>query len=112
MKTRGVENGTPIDGNNLCRSCRYSTIARGLSENQQIVKCSVLNKTVNFKVVNCSNYDDKSKPSLISMSQIAWSLVTDRKKQTIGFVSPKEFYKNKDNYETPPGNNPGHFLDV
>lgn len=67
MKTRGVEDGTKVDGKGLCLSCRNACIMRGHNEKQQFVYCRASSEAVKFKVLECTDYDDKSKPSLGSM---------------------------------------------
>ena len=100
MKTRGVEQGTLVDGKNLCLSCRNATVLRGYTEKDQIIKCCYLDQGyLKFNVLECSEYSDKTKPSRHDMYQIAWPLVTNKAKNSIGFISPQEFNKNKGSYE-------------
>jgi len=102
MKIRGVEAGTLVDGKNLCLSCRHATVIRGASEKHQIIECAQLgyyDNRINFKVLECGDYSDKTRPSRSDMEQIAWVIVTDKKKNSIGFVSPKEFKANKERYD-------------
>ncbi len=45
---------------------------------------------MSFKVVECTNYDDKSIIPLYEMKAIAWVLRTDKSGKKIGFVDPSQ----------------------
>jgi len=104
---RGVQNGTPF-GPRLCDRCRMAQIMRGdgLQDN---VYCRSTAQHVRLRVVECNSFDDKSRPSLWDMTQMAWVLATSSGGRVIGFVSAKEF-RNKHGedpimpgYPPPPG---------
>ena len=42
-------------------------------------------------VVTCSEYEDKRTPSLWPLEKIAWRVSADKRKKTLGFVSPLEW---------------------
>lgn len=89
---RKVKFGTPIhDGPALCESCKLSTIVRGRTINEEIVKCSELNRVIRFVVRSCNEYRNRNEPSLQDLRDIAWELRTDKSGQKIGFVSSKEY---------------------
>lgn len=95
-----VHNGTPVhNGPSLCRSCRFATVVSGTRLDEEMVVCSNLsrpNDLIRFKVVQCSAYNDKSKPSLDAMQTIAWALCTDKSGRKIGFLSPHEAKQRED----------------
>lgn len=90
VKVRG---GTASSGEpSLCVSCRWATIIRGESLNNEIVSCGSLSRPsqrITFRVTSCNSYNDRSAPSLNDMQQMAWVLRTD-KKNRIGFVPAKD----------------------
>jgi hypothetical protein len=85
-----VQGGTVEQGkSSLCVSCRYATVVRGRSLQEEIVECSQLSgghNLIRFPVTSCSGYLNRCHPSLREMEEIAWVLRTDRDKKHIGFV--------------------------
>jgi hypothetical protein len=85
-----VKGGTADHGRaSLCESCRSSTIVRGARLGEEIVECARLsfeNARVPFPVVSCSDYSDRSRPSLREMEEIAWVLKSDPRRGQVGFV--------------------------
>jgi hypothetical protein len=70
----------------------------------EVIMCSELNRPhdrITFKVIECSRYDDKSRPSLGSMQSIAWQLCTDKAGRQIGFLSPRDKARRTDIDELP-----------
>lgn len=47
-------------------------------------------------MVSCTAYDDKRRPQMYEMEEMAWIVRTDRKKGVIGFVSPEDMKKEKE----------------
>lgn len=94
---RQVKHGTPIHTQpSLCSSCRHATKVKGLAESQRFIICDELpsnHDLIKMTVIECSKYDDRSKPTLRAMEQVAWKLATDRKGHKIGFLAPAEFRK-------------------
>jgi hypothetical protein len=74
----------------LCRGCRYATTLRGEGISQEATYCRAMDKMLGMRVTECSSFDDKSKPTLHMMREIAWTVTTDKKGHKIGFVSPQE----------------------
>lgn len=101
-----VRQGTPIhNGPSLCRSCRNATIVIGTRIDEDLVVCGNLPAPydrVRFKVIECSSYDDKSRPSLGAMSSIAWELCTDKSGRRIGFLSPRDMKKRHEDIDDVP----------
>lgn len=91
---RKVKHGTPIhEGPGLCASCRNATIVTGLAESETFTVCGKLDRPydlIRFKVRECTDYDNRSAPSLSAMKDIAWTLATDKEGRRIGFLSPGE----------------------
>jgi 2-oxoglutarate dehydrogenase complex dehydrogenase (E1) component-like enzyme len=52
---------------------------------------------------DCNRYDDRTKPSLWDLRQMAWVLRTDSKRQKLGFIRAKEWERqNEDGGLLPP----------
>jgi hypothetical protein len=85
-----VQNGTVRHSDaSLCNSCRFSTIIRGQSADEEIVHCqaTAMRPTViRFKVTFCSAYFDARLPSYMQMVEEAWILQPASKKRRAGFV--------------------------
>lgn len=96
-----IKDGTR-SGQSLCTTCSYSQVIKGASDSQEIVFCGRLGSweggRVPFKVVDCNEWADKSKPSLHDMRQTAWVLSTDKQKR-FGFQTPKEWRKGREDNE-------------
>lgn len=76
----------------LCDSCRESQVMKGRTFNEEITLCHA-NGSQPFRilrpVMECSEYDDKSAPSLWQLEKIAWRIDMDNSSKPIGFLSPK-----------------------
>lgn len=82
---------TPDHGaSSLCASCSRSTIVKGQSLNEEIVRCHSAECLITFTVTRCNAYLDKSLTPLHEMKEIAWELRTDKAGKKIGFLSPQE----------------------
>ena len=95
-----IHGGTPHhSAPSLCLSCRHAAITRGVRLGDEQIICaekSAPYDRIRMHVVECSKFDDKRMPSLYDMRQIAWSLCTDLKGKSIGFLSPVEVRARKE----------------
>lgn len=89
-----VHGGTPrSDSKNLCHSCWNSTVIRG-DRGEELIKCSDAGRLIEFKVVDCNAYSDRSKTPLGELYKAAWILAPDeQKKNVVGFMPYKEWAK-------------------
>ena len=86
-----VHGGTAKHGDpSLCLSCRHAVVAHGTKAAERIVRCNRLDASVTFRVTSCSDFVDRSTPSLFHMEDIAWVLRSDTRRNTIGFVRGKD----------------------
>jgi hypothetical protein len=87
IKVRG---GTVAhDTRQLCETCRWSTIIRGVRTGEEIVACRELayeNNRVPFPVVSCTRYVDSNHPTIREMEEMAWLLRTEPHRKQAGFV--------------------------
>lgn len=80
-----VMGGTPKGGSSMCSSCRQAHRIVGVNLQEEIYcQAKVGVSRIFFPVVECSLYDDKSRPSLYAMEEIAWH-VTSRNRGPVGF---------------------------
>jgi hypothetical protein len=67
-----VKNGTPIGSQSRCGTCEHSHILRGYRESEEVTYCYYASlMVVPFKVRECSNYSDKTRPSWEQMEDLA-----------------------------------------
>ena len=94
MRLKMHQGTTSTSKPSLCRSCRWGHTLRMATSNDETTWCKQLSyehpQQIRGTVAECSNYDDKSQPTLSSMREIAWRVSSD-KHRPIGFMSPKEW---------------------
>lgn len=97
MSTRGVQNGTPVTGDWLCRTCSFAHIQKGYAESEELIHCTFCRweqpQLVPFKIRECSAYADRRHANLSGMEKIAWILLTKQAGRGVGFVTAREFKK-------------------
>ena len=60
-------------------------MVRGCSD--EIIACAQIPRArIQFKVVSCTDYSDRSRTSLRDMEDIAWVLRSDPHRRQVGFV--------------------------
>jgi hypothetical protein len=94
IKYKGVSGGT-ISGDPLCRTCSHSQYIQGSSLSQLMLHCDRVRDPLTFEAYECGQYEDKRLPSLYDMEQLAWVFVTNSKTKQIGFVSAKDYQKQR-----------------
>ena len=95
-----IEGGTRSDLLHLCRTCRYSVLAKGAAHSQETAWCQQMGRFVPIKVAECNKYLDATAMTVYEMEQIAWLLVTRKAGRQIGFQSPEE--RQRENSPVPP----------
>ena len=88
MSLRKVYGGTPVGGESRCDTCAHGRIIQGYAESERIVLCTSLcdPMRIPFKVMQCSDYEDRRMPSYSDMRQIAWELTSKSAGHEAGFV--------------------------
>jgi hypothetical protein len=96
-----IKNGTPLNGPALCETCSYAHIRKGYRVGEEIVICrwSEPNTCVEFRVRECTGYNDKTRPSMYEMERIACTIVPLRSKATAGFAAVNEKARDEDSVE-------------
>ncbi len=83
-----VKNGTPLAGPHLCRYCNWGQYMTGYRESDLLVICTNSNpaRQVPFAVRECTEYQDRDRPSWEQMEKFAIDLKTETmRKRTPGF---------------------------
>ena len=81
------------DQKSLCSNCRFATIVRGQTLDEEVVHCqSVLTRgmRVTFKVTSCTAHSDVDQPTYMQLLEDAWILKPGSKKRPAGFVRHSE----------------------
>ena len=85
-----VYGGTrPQAQQNLCDTCRHSSIVRGRSQDEEAIFCRGVvmhGVRVTFKVTSCSDYDDDREASYPELLEKAWILTPGSRRRPAGFV--------------------------
>ena len=87
-----IRGGTARSDENLCRTCRSATIARGHAVSEELVKCEVFGR-LSYPIAECSDYVDKDETTLGAMRETAWVIVPDKHSGDLGFVTPATMRK-------------------
>jgi hypothetical protein len=96
-----IQGGTADHGApSLCLSCRWATVIRGPRLSNEIIECAQLSdhaRRITFRVMQCSDYVDRTLASLREMEEIAWILRSDALRKRVGFVRSSEL-EDKDRF--------------
>ncbi|HUI41056.1 MAG TPA: hypothetical protein VL523_03705 [Terriglobia bacterium] len=97
MGTRGVQTGTPVTGDWLCRTCTFAQVQKDYAESEELIHCTYNRwdtpQLVPFRIRECNVYSDRRQSDLRGMEKTAWILVTKQAGRSIGFVTAREFKK-------------------
>jgi len=104
MGKLSVKNGTPVGCEHLCKRCISGQFMTGYRESDLLVVCTNVNPnlTVPFPVHECSEFNDRHKPTLEQMSRLALRVNSTRlSARTRGFhavtkVQPVRVDKDED----------------
>ena len=86
-----VKDGTPVEGPSLCDSCCHANIQKGYRIGEHIARCTIVSPAMRipFRVRECTDYVDKHRQSLYEMKKVAWTILPERGKKTVGFSRPE-----------------------
>ena len=82
-----IKGGTPVGSESLCRTCGWAHIMTGYRESEMVVICEEVapNIIVPFKVVECTCYYDKNRPTRAQMEKLAIEISPRRLAKPVGF---------------------------
>ena len=89
MSLRKVYGGTPVGSESRCDTCVHARIIQGYAESERIVLCTSLYDPIRipFKVMQCTDYEDRRLPSYADMKEIAWQIRSKSAGHEAGFVT-------------------------
>ncbi len=92
MSLRKVYGGTPVGTESRCDTCTHARIIQGYAESERIVLCTSLYDPIRipFKVLQCTDYEDRRLPSYKNLEEIAWQIRSKRAGSVAGFVTVPE----------------------
>jgi hypothetical protein len=83
-----IKGGLQQDGESLCRTCRWAHMQKGFRESEEIIFCGYSYQALRpvlFKVADCSDYADRTTPSLYEMGKMALLINVEPARKQIGF---------------------------
>jgi hypothetical protein len=88
MSYRKVYGGTPVGNESRCDTCTHARIIQGYTESERIVFCDAMYDPIRipFKVMQCSDYEDRRLPDFEQMELIAWQIRSKSAGHKAGFV--------------------------
>lgn len=90
-----VKNGTLIEGESLCRTCRNAHIQKGFRESEEAIFCSWSTlRAVPFKVADCTDYANKLVPYRWELEKMALLINLDPARKPVGFRNGAGFTGN------------------
>src|SRR5262245_42241958 len=89
MSLRKVYGGTPVGSESRCDTCAHARIIQGFAESERIVLCTSLYDPIRipFKVMQCTDYEDRRLPRYSDMKEIAWQIRSKSAGNEAGFVT-------------------------
>jgi hypothetical protein len=84
-----VKNGTLVEGESLCRTCRNAHIQKGFRESEEAVFCvwTTPIRSIPFKVVDCTDYSNRLVPYRWELEKMALLINIDPARKPVGFRS-------------------------
>ena len=92
MSLRKVYGGTPIGSESRCDTCTHARIIQGYAESERIIICTGMYDPIRipFKVMQCTDYEDRRLPDFDNMKEIAWQIRSKSEGSVAGFVTIPE----------------------
>ena len=87
--TLRIKNGTLIEGESLCRTCRNAHIQKGFRESEEAIFCAWIPplRAVTFKVAECSDYSNRLVPYRWELEKMALLIHLEPARKQAGFRS-------------------------
>ena len=73
MRKVNVKNGTPVGNQHLCKRCTWGQFITGYRDSDLLVICTNANPSfaVPFPVHECSEFNDRHRPTIDQMNRLA-----------------------------------------
>jgi hypothetical protein len=96
--TLRIKNGTLVEGESLCRSCRNAHIQRGFRESEEAIFCALTTPihAVSFKVADCTDYSNKLVPYRWELEKMALLINIDPARKPFGFRGGADLVSDND----------------
>lgn len=87
--TLRIKNGTLIEGESLCRTCRNAHIQKGFRESEEAIFCALCAplRPVPFKVAECTDYSNRLVPYRWELEKMALLINIEPARKPAGFRS-------------------------
>jgi hypothetical protein len=87
-----IKNGTLVEGESLCRSCRSAHIQKGFRESEEAIFCTFSRlRAVPFKVAECTDYESRNVPYRWELEKMALLINVDPARKRAGFKVGTDF---------------------
>jgi len=98
MSLRKVYGGTPVGSESRCDTCAHARIIQGFAESERIVLCTSLYDPIRipFKVMQCTDYEDRRLPRYSDMKETAWKIRSKSAGHEAGFVTMPDAPENNE----------------
>jgi hypothetical protein len=84
--TLKIKNGTLVEGESLCRTCRSAHIQKGFRESEEAIFCTFDRlRAVPFKVAECTDYENRAVPYRSELEKMALLIDVDPPRKRAGF---------------------------
>jgi hypothetical protein len=84
--TLKIKNGTLVEGESLCRTCRSAHIQKGFRESEEAIFCNFGHlRAVPFKVAECTDYENRAVPYRWELEKMALLINVDPTRRRAGF---------------------------
>jgi uncharacterized cysteine cluster protein YcgN (CxxCxxCC family) len=84
--TLKIKNGTFVEGESLCRTCRSAHIQKGFRESEETIFCTFARfRAVPFKVAECTDYENRNVPYRWELEKMALLINVDPARKRAGF---------------------------
>ena len=90
--TLKIKNGTLVEGESLCRTCRWVHMQKGFRDSEEAIFCDYGTlRRVRFKVAECTDYVDRTIPSRDEMERMALLINVEPARKRAGFTAGAGF---------------------
>ena len=81
-----IKNGTLVEGESLCRTCRSAHIQKGFRESEESIFCNFARlRAVPFKVAECTDYENRTVPYRWELEEMALRINVNPARKRAGF---------------------------
>jgi hypothetical protein len=96
--TLKIKNGTLVEGESLCRTCRSAHIQKGFRESEEAIFCTFSRlRAVPFKVAECTDYESRNVPYRWELEKMALLINVDPARKRAGFKVGGSFAAHEEN---------------